>query len=347
MNYRSLLLDSDVAIITSPASLYYLSGFDQSDATIVITKDAAYYLTNALYEIAVKTAVRSDLSIRIMTTSEKYAFLSSLVSTARKVAVEYGDMTLSLYHTLALEEKETVDISLLISDLREIKKTEEIEIIRRAENIVDTAFAEVRPILKEGVTELEIKEALRLSMVRHGAQETAFDTIVAFGEDAAMPHAVSSDRKLKKGDCILMDFGAKAEGYMSDFTRTLFFGEPSAKFRAAYDVVLRAQLAAIRYIEEGGRSAREADRVARAIIDGSAFRGLFTHTLGHGVGIEIHESPALSQASRSTLSNGMVFTIEPGVYLEGEFGIRIESLCVIENGKLTVLDRSDKENYTV
>lgn len=347
MNYRSLLLDSDVAIITSPASLYYLSGFDQSDATIMITKDEAYYLTNPLYEIAVKTAVRSDLIVRIMNASEKCAFIRAQVSSARKVAVEYSDITLSQYHTFALENKETVDISPQISALRMIKAPEEIEIICRAESIVDTAFAEVRPLLKEGVTELEIKEELRRAMVCYGAADTAFDTIVAFGDNAAMPHAVSSERKLKKGDCILMDFGAKVDGYMSDFTRTLFFGEPSVKFREAYDVVLRAQLAAISYIEEGGRSAREADKIARDIIDGSAFRGLFTHTLGHGVGIEIHENPSLSKISRDTLSDGMVFTIEPGVYLEGEFGIRIESLCVINNGKLTVLDRSDKENYTV
>lgn len=347
MNYRSLLLDSDVAIITSPAALYYLSGFDQADATIVIAKDKAYYLTNALYEIAVKTAVRPELTVKIVTLKEKYDFITSLLSDAHKVGVEYGDMTLALYHRIFREEKETVDVSPLIASMREIKSPDEIAIMKRAESIVDTAFSEVRPLLKEGVTELEIKEELRRSMVRHGATDTAFDTIVAFGENAAMPHAVSTDRALKKGDCILMDFGAKVDGYMSDFTRTLFLGEPTAKFREAYDVVLKAQLAAIRYIEEGGRSAHEADRIAREVIDESAFRGLFTHTLGHGVGIEIHEAPALSKLSRDVLSDGMVFTIEPGVYLEGEFGVRIESLCVLENGKLTVIDRSDKENYTV
>ena len=183
--------------------------------------------------------------------------------------------------------------------------------------------------------------------MRNGAEGTAFDTIVAFGENAAMPHAVPSERALKKGDCVLMDFGAKYAGYCSDFTRTVCFGAPTVAFREAYDIVLRSHLAALTYIQSGGRICAEADRIARDIVDSSSFKGLFTHTLGHGVGIEIHESPSLGKQSKDLLEDGSVFTVEPGIYVEGEFGIRIESLAKIENCKLTVIDRSDKEIYLV
>ena len=144
-----------------------------------------------------------------------------------------------------------------------------------------------------------------------------------------------------------MDFGAKYDGYCSDFTRTLYCGVPSERFREAYAAVLKAHSDAIEYIASGGRSVAEADAVARKVIDTSPFAGAFTHSLGHGVGIEIHETPYLKPNSEDVLRDGTVFTIEPGVYFEGEFGIRIESLVAIENGKLTVIDRSSKEIITV
>ena len=347
MGYLAFLRDCDVAIITSPAALFYLSGFDQPDATIVVTESDAYYITSSLYEIAVKTAVRPEFTIKVMTRKEQADFLRLAVSNATKVGLEFDDMTLSRFRAIISEDKDVVDISPLLASMRLTKRPAETALIKEAEAIVDRAFAAVTPLLKVGVTERYIKEELRRAMFRSGAEDVAFDTIVAFGENAAMPHAVSSDRALRAGDCVLMDFGAKYRGYMSDFTRTLFCGSPTTKFLEAYDVVLKAQLAAIDYIEKGGRSAKEADRIAREVVDSSDFRGKFTHTLGHGVGIQIHEAPSLSTVSDDVLTDGCVFTVEPGVYLEGEFGIRIESLCVIENGKLTVIDRSDKQIITV
>ena len=343
-----LLRDCDCAIITSPASLYYLSGIDQSDAVILLTNEVSLYLTNPLYEVAVKSALGSDFTVKILSRRELSEFIRFMVTSASVIGVECSDLTLSRFHALiGAEVPRTVDLSPILTGMRVKKSASELNAIKRAESIVDQAFSEVRALLKEGVTEKEIKNELVYRLLRNGAEREAFDTIVAFGENAAMPHAVSTDRPLKKGDAILMDFGAKYKGYCSDFTRTLCFGEPTERFREAYDLVLKSQLAAIDYLEAGGRSASEADKVAREIIDQSAFRGAFNHTLGHGVGLEIHEAPALSAGSDDILTEGMVFTIEPGIYVEGEFGIRIESLVAIENGKLTVIDRSDKENYIV
>ena len=345
---NELLKDCDCAIVTSPASLYYLSGIDQSDAVILLAREESLYLTNPLYEVAVKPILKNGFSLKILSRSETTAFLRQKVADATVIGIEYDDLTLSRFYSLMGEtSKRTVDLSPVLGAMRMRKRKEEITLIRRAESIVDRAFSEIRPLLKKGVTEKEIKDELVYRLLKNGAQGEAFDTIVAFGENAAKPHAVPSDRALKAGDAILMDFGAKLGGYCSDFTRTLYFGEPTKEFRKAYDLVLRAQKAAITYLEEGGRSASEADRIAREIIDESPFRGAFNHTLGHGVGLQIHEAPYLSAQSKDLLGDDMIFTIEPGVYVEGEFGIRIESLVSIENGKLTVIDRSDKENYTI
>lgn len=343
-----LLQDCDVAIITSPAALFYLSGFDESDAVILLSKDKKVYLTNPLYEIAVKTAVSKEFSVIVLSRKDTIEYLQLIIRQANKVGVECDNMTLSRFRTLfGGIEKPVVDLSPAIAKLREVKTEQELSLIKTAEDIVDRAYLQALSLLKPGVTERYVKDAIERAMLSIGADGTAFETIVAFGENAAMPHAVSSDRALRYGDCVLMDFGAKYKGYCSDFTRTVCFGAPSEKFRQAYKVALDAQLAAIKYLMQGGRSASEADRIAREVVDNSAFCGKFTHTLGHGVGIMIHEAPTLSMLSNDTLRDGMVFTIEPGVYVEGEFGIRIESLLTIENGKLTVIDRSNKEIYTV
>ena len=348
MNTDMLLHDCDCAIITSPAALFYLSGFDQADAVIVLTKSAAYYLTNPLYEIAVKTAVKKELIVKILSRREQSEYLRSLPERFSKIGVECEDMTIATYHSVfGTMPREVTDISPILAKMRLSKTEEELSLIKIAEGIVDQAYAEALRFLKVGVTEREVKDILERAMLSRGAEGMAFDTIVAFGENAAMPHAVSGDRALKQGDCVLMDFGAKYKGYCSDFTRTVCFGAPSDKFKQAYSVVLQAQLAAIDYLEKGGRSAKEADRIAREIIDNSPFAGKFNHTLGHGVGIMIHEAPWLSVVSEDVLEEGMVFTVEPGVYVENEFGIRIESLLTIENGKLTVIDRSDKQIYIV
>lgn len=347
MNAEALLRDCDCAIVTAPASLYCLSGFDCADAIIVLTDKESVYLTNSLYEIAVKSAIGRDWTVKVLSRSEQLAYVRSVIRTARRVGIEFDDMTLTRYHAyFGAEPRDTVNLSPVIAAMRLVKSEQEIATITAAEGMVDRTFSEIKSLLRVGVTEKEIATEIMLRMMRYGAEGTAFDTIVAFGENAAKPHAVPSDRELKDGDCVLMDFGAKYKGYCSDFTRTVFCGEPTEAFREAYALVLKAQRASIEYLEQGGRSAKGADRAARRVIDDSSYQGAFNHTLGHGVGIEIHEAPTLSSVSDDVLSDGMVFTLEPGIYVEGAFGVRIESLVTLQNGKLTVIDRSDKEIYT-
>ena len=346
--YSDLLLkECDCAIITSPASLYYVSGVDVADAVLILTKRGNYYLTNSLYEVAVKAASPSGFELLIQTREEQSAFIKNQVENAAVIGLEYDHITLAWFNSFFTTQDKTVDSTGTLAELRKIKSCEAREIIKQAESIVDAAFQATLPLLKPGISEKALRDALVANLVANGAEGTAFDTIVAFGENAAMPHAVPSERALREGDCVLMDFGAKYKGYCSDFTRTVHCGKPSQKFCEAYQTVLTAQRNVIAYLEKGGRSAFEADKIARETIDRSPFRGAFTHTLGHGVGIEIHEAPWLSRRSKDVLCDNEVFTIEPGVYLEGEFGVRIESLVMIENGKLTVIDRSDKEIYIV
>ena len=305
-------------------------------------------MTNPLYEVEAHRSLSPEFTLTIFSGEEKFSFLQNELSSFENVGIESANMTVLVYQKIFSGLKAEVrDVSDRISAMRRVKSSSEIAFIKKAESIVDHAFTSVVKKLREGVTEKQVREILQATMLREGADGFAFDTIVAFGENAAKPHAVPSDRALRKGDCIVMDFGAKFGGYCSDFTRTLYCGEPSEKFLAAYDVVLKAHLAAVSYVEKGGRNAAEADGIARMVIDASPFKGAFNHSLGHGVVIEIHETPYLKPNSKDILEEGSVFTIEPGVYLEGEFGIRIESLLVIENGKPTVIDRSNKEIITI
>lgn len=348
MKVETLLQDLDAVIVTSPASLYYLSGVENADAVILLTRSSRYYVTSPLYEVEAHRSLSPNFTLVILGAEEKISFLRKRLSSFGHVGIESANMSVLTYQTIFSELKaEVTDVSKRISLLRRVKSSSEIALIKKAEAIVDYAFSSIMRTLCEGVTEKQVRQLLQDAMLRDGADGFAFDTIVAFGENAAKPHAVPSDRALRKGDCIVMDFGAKFGGYCSDFTRTLYCGDPSEKFLAAYDVVLQAHLAAVSYVENGGRNAAEADAVARKIIDDSPFKGAFNHSLGHGVGIEIHETPYLKPNSKDVLEEGSVFTIEPGVYFEGEFGIRIESLLAIENGKPTVIDRSNKEIITV
>lgn len=348
MKAEALLQDLDAIIVTSPAALYYLSGLENEDAVILLTHSQRYYVTSPLYEVEAHRSLSSDLTLQILGSAEKTSFLRKEISSFGKVGIESANMSVLTYQAIFSELGiETSDISDRIYALRQIKSLSEMTLIKKAEAIVDHAFASVVKRISEGMTEKEVRNLLQADMLQRGADGMAFDTIVAFGENAAKPHARPSDRPLRKGDCIVMDFGAKYGGYCSDFTRTIHCGAPSEKFLAAYETVLKAHMTAIEYLEKGGRSAAEADAVARSVIEASPFKGAFNHSLGHGVGIEIHEAPYLKPNSRDLLREGSVFTIEPGVYLEGEFGIRIESLLAIENGKPTVIDRSNKEIITV
>ena len=219
-----------------------------------------------------------------------------------------------------------------LSSLREIKSEEELKSIKKACKIAQRTVADAFDFLTANVTELEVKDFIEERYKALGASGASFDTIVAFGKNSAVPHHETGKRKLKDGDVVLIDTGAKVGGYCSDITRTAFFGKPDREFIKVYNAVLFANMKAEQGIC-GGISGKDADKIARDVLTEKGYGEYFTHSLGHGVGLEIHESPRLSPSAETEIKENAVFTIEPAVYLDGKFGVRIEDTCVMQGGK--------------
>ena len=230
------------------------------------------------------------------------------------------------------EEISCLPLNRAVQKLREVKSQTEVLAIRKACDITSEAFNAILPKIREGMTEKELQVELDFTMLRLGADEMAFDTIIASGENGSLCHAIPGSRPLKNGDMITMDFGAKVGGYCSDMTRTVALGEPSAEMRKVYSTVLRAQSMCEAALA-AGKNCFDIDRLARDYIDSQGYAGRFGHGLGHCVGIDIHENPRLSPSCHDVLRAGMVITVEPGVYLPGIGGVRIENTCLVkENG---------------
>ncbi len=222
-----------------------------------------------------------------------------------------------------------------------IKSDEELKNIKKACDIAEKSWLAVLPFIKEGITEKQLAAELEYNFRKNGAGGTSFDTIVAFGKNAAVPHHETGDTKLKKNECVLMDFGCTYKGYCSDMTRTMFFGTPDEEFEKVYLAVLLAHKTAAEKIK-AGITGKDADKYARDVLDSLGYGKYFTHSLGHGIGVNIHEFPTLSPKGEATLEDGMVFSDEPGVYINGKFGVRIEDSCYMLDGKFHTFMKDDK-----
>lgn len=222
-----------------------------------------------------------------------------------------------------------------------IKTASEIEKMTAAQRITEKTLAYILPKLRTGVTETEIAAEIDKDFLRNGGEKPAFDTIVAFGENAAECHHIPTDRELEKGDIVLIDIGAMSGGYCSDMTRTFCYGNPDAEITRVYNLVLQAQKLVLKHIK-AGMTGREADAIAREFLRSNGFDKEFCHTLGHGVGREIHEEPRLATYSDKVLEENMVVTVEPGVYIEGWGGVRIEDMVVIKKDGIINLTEFDK-----
>lgn len=227
----------------------------------------------------------------------------------------------------------------LVRRLRAAKEPSEIARLRAAQAVTDAAFAHIVGFMRPGLTEREVQIELEDFMRRHGAEGLAFPSIVATGANAASPHAVPGDAKLEAGQCVVLDFGARAHGYCTDMTRTVFLGAPSDRMRAAYEAVRAANERAEALLKPG-ITGKEAHELAEAVLAEHGFGGAMGHSLGHGVGIDIHEEPNLSPRNDEPLAVGNVVTVEPGVYLPGEFGMRLEDFGVVVEGGFEVFTRS-------
>ncbi len=338
----------DAIFISQPENRYYLSGFAGSTGYLLISQQQAVLVTDFRYIEQAKQQA-PDYDIFKMTGEFAEWFFNLMAGfTINRLGFEAGHITFSFYRQLTnlLNERQSslklIPLDGVVEALRIIKEPEELALIARAVAIGDDAFSSVSQNLRAGMTEKEIAWELEKSIREHGSQGVPFEVIVASGLNAALPHHQPADRAIKEGEPVLMDIGAKLDGYASDLTRTICLGTPEDKFRRIYDIVLGAQLTALAIIK-AGMTGKEADNLARTVITEAGYADYFGHGLGHGVGLAVHEAPRLGPLSTDVLTDGMVFSIEPGIYLPGWGGVRIEDLVAVEKGKLKVLTQASKD----
>ena len=339
---------TDAALIQSDVNRLYFTGMASSAGTLLCFREAAYLIIDFRY---IEKARQIAKSCMVLEQHDLMDQLKELLQKhhAKTLSVESTTMTLNAFSRLKKALKGTVELdysdslSRAIYDCRMIKSEEECKKIRAAQQIAEAAFEDILTFLKPGVSERDVMLRLNRTMLEHGSDGESFPTIALTGTATSMPHGVpSAKRRIQEGDFVLMDYGATLDGYHSDMTRTVCVGKPSEKMRLVYDIVLQAQTAAIQAAKPG-MTGKELDKIARDIITEAGYGDAFGHALGHGVGLEIHEYPNASPASKTALTPGNVVTVEPGIYLPGEFGVRIEDFVVIRQDGCENLTQAPKQ----
>ncbi len=331
------LKDGECAYIKRPENVFYYSGF-AGEGALVVSKNKNVLITDFRYIFDAKKCEPEyeicDIKDRVL----EYAFEG-----IHTIYIEDDFISLKEYNRLKEKFK---DITVTGRDFslkqRMIKDKSEIENIKKASNIAEKAFEKLLSMIDENITEKDLACEFEYLIKKSGAQKTSFDTIVASGVNSSMPHAVVSDKKICAGDFITFDFGCVYNGYCSDMTRTVAYKSATDKMKNVYDIVLEAQLAGINSVASGIRCC-DVDKAARDIINKNGYKDNFGHALGHGVGLFIHESPSLSPRCETVLEDNMVVTVEPGIYIENEFGIRIEDLTVVSGKKADILTKFEKK----
>ena len=331
-----------MVVILDELNQRYLSDFAFTDGLLFITAEKAYMVTDfRYYEMALNSA---NKEFEIITPEARTGFLGTLLSDhgCKRVGFEGLSVSYATYNSYCEKYPavEWVNIADTIEKLRRIKTADEIELIQKAQNITDLAFAHILKVITPNMTEIEVAAELEYAMRRAGADGLAFDTIAVSGDASALPHGTPRNVKLKNG-FLTMDFGAKYQGYCSDMTRTIVIGKADEEIKKLYNTVLQAQLSALDYLKSGC-DCGEADKIARDIIDVD-YKGLFGHSLGHAVGLFIHEAPGLStRGFGNKLVTGNVVTVEPGIYLLGKYGCRIEDMVAITDNGIHNFTKSPK-----
>lgn len=322
----------DAALITSPVNRRYYTGFASSAGTLLITRAGAFFLVDSRYAEGAEQAARGCKVILQKKYGEQLRELLR-ENGVRCLALESRHVTLSQLRAL---EETLEDVELEVGDRlceaigvqRRKKDPEELEAIARAQSIADRTFTHILNYIRPGRTEREIALEMEFHSRGQGSRGEAFPFIVLAGANTSKPHGTPSDYAVRPGDFVLMDFGCLWDGYCSDMTRTVAAGRPSERQRLVYETVLAAQRAALAVIRPG-TACSQVDKTAREVIDATGFAGRFTHSLGHSLGLEVHENPNFSPACEVLLEPGFVLSVEPGIYLPGEFGVRIEDLIAV------------------
>lgn len=338
----------DAMLISAPENRRYLSGFTGSAGYLLITPERAMLFTDSRYT---EQATNQAPDFQVVQVKGGWDwFLEQLKETGvQRVGFESRHMTVATYDNVldALKEDgnlgqvSLVAASGIAEEYRVIKDQQEIALLQKAIDASDSAMEAVCPTIKEGMTEKEVAWRMEMAMRDFGADGLSFDTIVAAGPNGAMAHHMPSDRPIQAGEPIVIDMGAIVDGYCSDITRTVVVGEPDETFNKIYDIVLGAQLTAINTVKSG-MTGEDCDGLSRTVIADAGYGDNFGHSLGHGVGLEVHENPRVGPKSSDTLEANMVFTVEPGIYLTGWGGIRIEDIVVLGDDGAKVLSKASK-----
>lgn len=323
----------DAAIITDDLNRRYFTGMKSSAGTVIAFKEKSYLIIDFRYiEKATKTVKDAEVILQ----GRLFEQINELLEKhgAKTVAIESDTMTvtsLSMYKEkiTAAEVISTRDLSAAIGKLRIVKTQAEIDKMIKAQRIAEAAFEDVLNFIRPGVTEREIGLHLDYYMLNHGAESLSFDTIALTGANTSLPHGVPGDTVVTEHSFVLMDYGAVYDGYHSDMTRTVCVGTPTDKMVEVYNTVLKAQLDALAAIKAGVVGS-DIDKIARDVITNAGYGDKFGHSLGHGVGIEIHEAPNAAPSSTHIFEENMIVTVEPGIYLPDEFGVRIEDFVVVK-----------------
>lgn len=334
---------ADGIIILQPENLRYFSGFTGGEGALVVTLSDAVLWTDSRY--TEQAVLQSGQWYAVKNHEGKLAdsICDSLKDMGVQVTLyERNFLTHSLYEAISSGLEECYFSAQNLSQLRAVKEPRELTATRRANEIADQAFAQLLPHIRPGVTERELAARLESAMLLLGSEERSFATIVASGRRSAMPHGTASGKVVEAGDFVTFDFGAVWEGYHSDMTRTVVVGKASPEQKAFYQTVLEGQLLGLRAVRAGA-SCHDIDAAVRQYFAERGLDQYFTHTLGHGTGLEIHEQPVLSPHAAGTLKENMIVTVEPGLYIEGKYGVRIEdSVAVTANG-CEILTKTSKE----
>ena len=340
--------EMDALLVSTPENRRYLSGFAGSAGFLFVTQKDAILATDFRY---IEQSARQAPDFEVVRIGRDLGWLVEVSGKAgaRRIGFEGDNLTVAQHHRIiealkdasAQERVSLISTSGIVEEIRGVKDPRELALLEKAAAIADQAFEEVAPTIRAGEPEKEVAWRLEQVMRRLGAEKLSFDTIVASGPNGALPHHLASDDLIQEGAPIVIDMGCVYQGYCSDMTRTICLGKPDDTFRKVYDLVLGAQETACA-TTKAGMTAGAVDALARAIIEKAGYGDKFGHSLGHGVGLAIHEFPGVGPNGPATMMDDMVFTIEPGVYLPGWGGVRIEDTVVMEKGRVRRLSLAHK-----
>lgn len=343
---QALLQKDEAVIISGGSNRFYFTNFHSSAGYLLVSHDEAVFLIDFRYFEKAKQVVKGAKTV-LCESLKKQALEILEKASVKTLFLETDEVSIDTFSAFVeafegIEVSKDSKISKAIAELRAIKTAAEIASIKAAQSITEKSFSYILNRIKEGITEREIALDLEFFARKNGSEGVAFDFIVVSGKNSSLPHGIPSDKPIEKGDFITMDFGARVNGYCSDMTRTVALNRLNDEQQRVYETVLTAQNKAFEKIKVGA-VCRDIDAVARNFIYESGYKGCFGHGLGHSLGIDIHESPAFNTRDDTVLKSGMVITVEPGIYLEDSFGVRIEDMVLITDDGFENLTKSPKE----